>query len=393
VATFQLDTDVCFLNHGSFGACPVELLDEQDRLRRRVEREPVDFLVRQLPGLLGEARSAVSGFLGTRPEQLAFVRNATTGVNAVLGSLELRPGDELLTTDHRYQAVRNAMERVAKRAGARVVEAEVPYPLASPDQVYDAVAAGFSERTRLLVVDWITSATALILPIQRLVELARSRGVPVLVDGAHAPGQVDVDLSVLGADFFTGNLHKWLCAPRGAAVLAVAPQWVPRIHHPVTSHGYGEGLHAELDWVGSDDPTPWLCAPMAIAMHQAMGGAALRERHHTLVQAGRVVVAEALTVELPHPDDPSMYGAMAVIPLPDGFGPATLDGALSLNRRLFEQHRVEVPIICWFGRLWVRISGFAAYNRPEDYGRLAEALLALRMAPASGARTPQRSGE
>ena len=163
MATFLLDPDVCFLNHGSFGTCPAELLAEQDRLRRLVEREPVDFLVRQLPPLLAEARGAVAGFLGTRPEQLGFVRNATTGVNAVLGSLELRPGDELLTTDHRYQAVRNAMERVARRAGARVVEARVPYPSQSHDQIVDAIAAGFSERTRLLVVDWITSATALIL--------------------------------------------------------------------------------------------------------------------------------------------------------------------------------------------------------------------------------------
>jgi isopenicillin-N epimerase len=378
VPTFLLDPAVCFLNHGSFGAATAELLDAQDALRRRIEREPVDFLARQLPGLLDGARGRVAAFLGARSEELAFVRNATTGVNAVLGSLELRPGDELLTTDHRYQAVRNAMERVARRAGARVVEAAVPFPLQGEDEIVDAVAAAFSERTRLLVVDWITSPTALILPVQRLVELARSRGVPVLVDGAHAPGQVAVDLARLGADFFTGNLHKWLCAPRGSAVLAVAPEWVSRIHHPVTSHGYGAGLHGELDWVGSDDPSPWLCAPLALDLHEALGGAALREANHRLVAEGRQVLAEALGVDLPHPDDPTLYGSMATVPLPGGFGPATPAAALELNRRLFALHRVEVPAICWGGRLWVRISGFAAYNRPSDYARLAEALRALR---------------
>ena len=369
MATYLLDPEVCFLNHGSFGATPEELLVAQDTLRRALEREPIDFLLRLLPDRLCQARAAVGGFIGADPEGLVFVQNATAGVNAVLGSFEFGPGDEILTTNHRYDAVRNTLDRWASARGAQVTEAVVPFPLAGPSDVLDAIGAAWTDRVRLLVVDHISSPTALIFPIAELVAMAKERGVPVLVDAAHAPGQVTLDVAALGADFWVGNLHKWLCAPKGAAVLAIAESWRDRVHPLVTSHGHGSGLQAEFDWCGTFDPTPWLTAPAAIALHEAQGGAAFRAAHHALVREGRQVIASALDVDLPHPDDPALYGAMATIPLP-----IPADATLDLFTALRNEDRIEVPVIQWRESAWVRISGFAGYNRPEQYVHLAETL-------------------
>lgn len=366
---FQLDPTITFLNHGSFGAVPLELQEVQDRWRRRLEAEPVRFMVRELPGALGGAREACADFLGADPADLVFVRNATSGVAAVLQSFPLAEGDEILTTDHRYQAVRNAMSAVCARTGAEVREVSLPFPVESPEALHEAVVAAIGPRTRLLVLDWITSPTALVLPVHALVAEARARGVAVLVDGAHSPGQVEVDLEALGADFWVGNLHKWLCAPRGTALLHVSPRWQEQIHPPVVSHGWGQGLHAEFDWTGTDDPTGWLTAPAAVELHEAMGGAEHRDRGHALVRAGREALAAALEVELPHPDDPELFAMMATVPL--GLGAEVCWG---LMERLLHRHRIEVPVVPWREEAWVRISGFPAYNRVEQYERLAEVL-------------------
>lgn len=371
---FLLDTTVDFLNHGSFGALPEAVAEERARWQREVERQPVALLGGRIFALLEEALGQIAPAFGARPEDLVFVPNATTGVAAVLASLRLGPGDEILTTDHRYGAVSNALRLTAARAGARVVEAPVPFPLGSADEVVAAVEAALGPRTRLLVVDQITSPTALIFPVERLARLARAAGARVLVDGAHAPGHLPLDLEALGADWWTGNLHKWAFAPRPTALLWARPELQAETRPAVVSHfdTFKEAFH----WTGTFDPSPWLSAPAGLAAHARLGGAALMAANHEKVRAARRVIAETLGVELPHPDDAALYGAMATIPLPVREGAGDPVVAARLHDRLLALHRVEVPIIPWGGRTWVRVSG-QAYNRPEQYERLARALATL----------------
>lgn len=364
---FLLDPEITFLNHGSFGATPEEILARQDHWRRRLEREPVRFVVDELPGAMEAARSVVAAFLGADPQGLAFVPNATTGVNAAVGAVELGPADEILTTNHRYDAVDHTLHHLADRAGARVAYADVPFPLSSPQDIIDAIDRAWTPRTRLLVVDQIASPTALVFPVAALVAMARDRGVPVVIDGAHAPGQLSLDLNQLQPEFWTGNLHKWCCAPKGAAVLWVNEEWRARTHAPVISHGYRGGLHAEFDWCGTFDPSAWLAAADACELHHSLGGASFRSDCHRLVQQGRALVADAMGVSLPHPDDPRLYASMASIPVP-----LAPERFAELRSRMLAQHRIELPFISWQGKLWLRISGFAAYNRPQDYERLAQ---------------------
>ncbi len=367
--TYLTDPNLSFLNHGSFGATPKEILDIQDSFRREMETSPVDFLHRNIAERVHEARASVARFLNADNDGTVFTHNATTGVNAVISSFPFQDGDEILTTNHRYDAVRNTLDYTAKRVNARVTEANIPFPLEDAQDIVDAIESAITDKTRLLVIDQITSPTALIFPIKQIIDLAHSRGLPILVDGAHCPGQVDVDIASLGADFWVGNLHKWLCAPKGCAALYVAPQWRDTIHPPVISHGYGSGFVAQFDWTGTNDPTAWLCAPHVIELHQKMGGASLRKAHHELVRFGRHVIAEALHVDLPHPDVPQLYGSMATIPLP-----CTAARVPTLFEEIRNEEQIEVPIIVWDGRAWTRISGFAAYNTEDQYVQLARAL-------------------
>jgi isopenicillin-N epimerase len=366
---FLLDPEVTFLNHGSFGATPRCVLDAQRQWQDQLEREPVRFFLREAPAALDAARVRAARFVGCAPADLAFVPNATTAVNAVLNSMTFAENDEILTTNHRYDAVANTLERTARRWGARVRIAEVPFPLHEPEQITEAVVACMGPRTRLLVIDQITSPTALIFPVEEIIKQARRRGIMVLVDGAHAPGQIPLQVEALGADFWTGNLHKWVCAPKGTALL-----WVHRRHHdwvhpPVTSHGYAEGFHARFDWTGTNDPSAWLASSTAIELHETLGGHELRAAHHALVRRGREVVAAAIGATLPHPDDDRLYGSMATIPLSKpGERAEPIWDALGL------EHGIEVPVFAWRDVAWLRISGFAAYNTASDYERLAQVL-------------------
>ncbi len=379
---WTLDPAITFLNHGSFGACPRVVLDAQAELRREIEREPVDFFIRRLGPRLDAARDEVAAFLGADPQDLVFVRNATSGVAAVVGSLALEPGDELLATDHGYNACQNAVARLAARAGARVVVARLPFPVTDPAEVTGAILRAVTPRTRLALVDHVTSPTGLVLPVADIVRALRERGVDTLVDGAHAPGMLDLHLDRLGAAYYTGNFHKWVCAPKGAAMLWVRRDRHAHLHPAVISHGYNSRrprprFHEEFDWTGTDDPTPWLTVPLALRTVAAMlpgGWPEVRARCHALALRGRQILADALHVAPPAPA--SMIGTLAALELPPG--PLTQSYALDvlpLQQALFDRHAIEVPIVPWPrppARL-VRISAFL-HNHEDEYRRLADAL-------------------
>jgi isopenicillin-N epimerase len=384
---WPLDRDVTFLNHGSFGACPRAVLDAQSRLRERLESEPVLFLDRDLEGLLDDARGVLGGFVGATPEDLAFVPNATTGANTVLRSLDFGAGDELLATDHTYNACRNALEAVTARAGARVVVATLPFPLTAPEQVVDATLDRVGPRTRLALVDHVTSPTGLVLPIERMVRELQSRGVDVLVDGAHAPGMVPLDLNALGAEYYTGNCHKWVCAPKGSAFLHVRRDRQKGVHPLVVSHGANSPradrspFRLEFDWTGTADPTAFLTVPEAIRYMGSLlpgGWPALMAHNRSTALAARDRLAAALGVAAPAPD--SMIGSLAALPVPAGFFPAAPPRTRDpLQAALFERHRLELPVFTW-AALSCRILRVSAqvYNAAADYERLAQALGALR---------------
>jgi isopenicillin-N epimerase len=314
---WSLDPAVTYLNHGSFGACPSAVLAAQSALRLEMEREPVGFLAVTFQRRLNAAREALAAFVGADPADLAFVANATAGCNAVLRSLSFKPGDELLTTTHTYAACRKAIDYVAALSGASVVLATLPFPLRGEQEIIEAVLGRVSPRTRLAVLDHVTSPTALILPVARLVAELRERGIETLVDGAHAPGMVPLALSELGAAYYTGNAHKWLCAPKGAAFLHVRRDRQSGLHPVAISHGYGCGFQAEFDWTGTFDPTPWLCIPEAIRYMGDLlpgGWPELMARNRGLALQARDLLCAALGVDRPAPDD--LLGAMASIPLP-----------------------------------------------------------------------------
>lgn len=377
-AAWRLDPSVTFLNHGSFGACPGPVLDAQSAWRDRMEADPVAFLERDIDGLLAAARSSVASFLHADPDGLAFVPNATWGIGAVLSSIDWRPGDQVVTTDHAYPAVLNALGRLCERADATLRVAAVPLPLQDPQHVVDAIVSHITDATRLVVADHITSPTAAIFPAQSIVEACRSRGVEVLIDAAHGPGMVDVDVDALGADYWCGNLHKWVCAPKGAAAVWVAPRHRDRVRPPVISHEHLRTFHAAFEWTGTHDPTAVLSAPAAIRFFDAIGWDAVRAHNNDLAEHGRAIVAAVAgigAVGAGRIVAPAMQAAMSVVPLPGGVA-ATRDRALALSRRIFDDAKIEVPVSAWNGRGLIRLSAML-YNRPADYERLAGTLKSL----------------
>lgn len=382
---WPLDSSVTFLNHGSFGSCPRVVLEFQARVRERLEQQPVRFFVREFEGLWDEARRALADFVGAPPDELVFVPNATTGVNTVLQSIELQPGDELLVTDQEYNACRNALNHAAARSGAIVVVAQVPFPLAGPSDVVSAIEAKVTPRTRLALVDHVTSQTGMVMPVQEVVRSLARRGVDVLVDGAHAPGMVALDLEALGAAYYTGNCHKWICAPKGAAFLHVRLDRQEAIRPLVISHGANSPrtdrsrFLIEFGWMGTGDPTAWLSVPEALRVMEAMlpgGWASVRARNRALALAGRRVLCETLGIQPPCPD--AMIGSLAAVPLPDASAASPSRSPLYLDPLqdwLWDRERIEVPIVPWPAppRRLLRISA-QLYNALPQYRKLANAL-------------------
>jgi isopenicillin-N epimerase len=375
---WSLEPGTIFLNHGSFGACPRAVLDEQSRLRERMEAQPVRFFMREVPPLLEAARAELGRFIGADADDLAFVPNATTAVNAIVRSLPLRAGDEIVTTNHAYNACVNAL-RVTP---ATVVVADVPFPIASPDQVVDAILARVTSKTRLALIDHVTSPTAIVFPVERIIRTLAERGVDTMVDGAHALGMLPLDLRALGAAYYTANAHKWLCCPKGAAFLHVRRDRQQQIRPATISHGANAALEGrtrfrvEFDWTGTDDPTPALCIPAAIRTLSAQDG--WPARNHVLALEARDILCHALRLKPPAPD--AMLGSMASVPLPDAdYAPCPSPvGTDAFQMELIRRYAIEVPIFGWpaWPKRLLRVSA-QLYNRRAQYETLAEALRTL----------------
>ncbi len=377
---WSLDPRVRYLNHGAFGATPRAVLEAQRAVRDEMEREPAQFMVHALPGRLRRSAARLAAFLGTTGAGVALTENATAGVNAVMRSIAWRRGDQVLLSDHAYPAVTNTAAWFARSQGIDVRSVRLPWPARGPGEVVDAFVAAATSSTRLAIVDHVTSPTALVLPVAEIVRALKRRGIAVLVDGAHAAGMVPLALDALGADWYAGTCHKWLCAPKGCAFLWAAPRARRGLHPAVISNFLGEPFPAEFDWTGTRDPSAWLALPAALEFHRRLGGAGLRRRNRALALEGASVLADALDIGQCAPA--GMLGAMASLALPAAFGSGR-ERAEALNGWLYARHRIEVPVIPFRRRLLLRISA-QAYNEREDYERLARALGRLRSAARSG---------
>jgi isopenicillin-N epimerase len=379
---WTLDPDIVYLNHGAFGACPRPVLAAQSRFRAELESEPVRFFGRLLESELDAARETVAAWVRAKPENFAFVRNSTSGVSAVLRAAELGPGDAVLTTDHAYGACRNALDFIAEKSGAEVVVARIPLPLRDPGDVIERILDATTSKVKLALVDHVTSPTGLVFPIETIVSKLRERGIETLVDGAHAPGMLDLDVERIGAGYYVGNFHKWTCAPKGAAMLCVREDLQAGLHPSVISHGYGSRstrsqFLEEFDWIGSDDPSSWLAVPDAISFIGSLlpgGWPEVRSRNRALAREARRLLGEALGVEPPAPE--GMIESLAALPIPDGPAEAPISGYVEpLRVALLEKHRIEVPVFTWptAPHRLIRISAHL-YNSIGEYQRLAEAL-------------------
>ncbi len=377
---FLIDPTLVFLNHGSFGACPRSVLDAQTAIRAELEADPLGFFD-ALPEKIDAARIEAAALVGADPAGFAFVRNASMGVSAVLQSFPLRPGDAVLTTDHAYAACKNALTHWAGRAGAEVVVARVPFPLAHEDEVVSAIEAALTPRVRLAMIDHVTSPTGIVLPIERIVRSLEGRGVAVLVDGAHAPGMVPLAIDRMAPSFYTGNFHKWICAPKGAAMLWVREDRRAMMHPTTISHGYTArtsrgAFHDEFDWTGTDDPSPWLLVGRAARTISEMAGSmeALMQSNRALALEARRILTTKLGITAPAPE--SMIGSLVAVPL----APRSDDGGERdpLYEALTAQ-RFRVPVMPWPG-LRDRILRVSAqrYNDASQYEALADAVIALR---------------
>ena len=364
---WPLDWTWLTVNHGSFGASPRVVLAAQQDWRRQLESQPTRFIHETLPAGLATVAARLGAFIGADGKDIALLDNATSGCNTVLRSLRLSQDDEVLVLSHGYGAVRNAVRFVTERAGARMTEATLPFPRPAPDAIVAAITTALTPRTRIAVIDHITSASALVLPLRAIIVACHAAGVPVLVDGAHGPGQVTLDLRALGADWYIGNCHKWLCAPKGSAFLWAAPEHQAELHPLTISHGLGQGFRAEFDWTGTRDSTACLAIPTALDFHQRLGGTSLMSRNVALATEAAAMLADRLGTEVG--TTAALAGAMGVVRLPTA-APATTEWALRLRQKLLDA-RTDAPVQALDGAIWLRISAHA-YNEMADYEALAD---------------------
>jgi isopenicillin-N epimerase len=385
---FLLDPGVTFLNHGSFGACPAPVFEVYQRWQRELEAQPVAFLGRRITSLLAQARQSLSAYLNVPANDVVYFTNPTTAVNMVARSLDLQPGDEILATDHEYGAMDRTWRYLCRRSGARYINQPIPLPVATPQTFVEQLWAGVTEHTRVIFLSHITSPTALILPVEAICRRARQHGILTIIDGAHAPGQLPLHLADLGCDLYTGALHKWLCAPKGAAFLYARPEVQARLDPLVVSWGYESekpGPSPFIDyheWQGTRDLAAFLSVPAAIQFQQDNDWPQIQAACHRLASDCRTRL-QALT-GLPSicPDDSASPGyrwfaqmaAAALRPNPSARLPELdLD---TLKTRLYDEYAIEVPLMRWQGQALIRVS-YQAYNSPQDTDRLLEALQRL----------------
>ena len=384
LSDWPLDPDITYLNHGTVGVTPRRVLAVQQAIKDEMERAPSQFLLREQSGLVGapvdrpsrvrRAASEIAAAVGARGGDLVFVDNATTGVNAVLRSLALEPGDELLLTEHNYGATLKTAQFVAREHQAHVRIARVPYPRFDPSALVESVARAITERTRIAVLDHITSETALVFPLAELAAVCRARGVPVLADGAHAPGALPIDLPALGIDWYSANLHKWACSPRSCGFLWARPEWQASLHPPVISWGLDQGFTAEFDWVGTRDVSAWLAAPAGFEFLSAIGRDNVWRHNHDLAWEGAQLLARRWGTTLGVRERDVAF--MATIPMPSSLGSGPADAARVRDALLYDHH-IEVQVHSGHGCLWARISA-QVYNEMADVERLAGAIDTMR---------------
>ena len=377
---WDLDPSITYLNHGTVGVTPRRVLTRQQQVRDEIERQPSRFLLRDLSGLVGlprgeptllrQAASIVAEFLNADAGDVVFVDNATTGVNAVLRSLPLEPGDEILVTDHNYGATARVAAFIARERSAQVRVVTVPYPAFSGMALVGVIAGAITPRTRIAVLDHVTSESALIFPLDAIAAACRARGVPILVDGAHAPGMLPLDIPALGVDWYTANLHKWAHAPRSCGFLWARRDRQNHLHPPVISWGLDQGFTAEFDWVGTRDPSAWLAAPEGLALLRELGEATVWRYNHDLAWRGAQLLADRWKTRLGFGE--ADIGFMATVPLPDALGASPGEAAMLRDSLLFDD-RIEVQVHAGHGRLWARISA-QIYVGISDIERLADAV-------------------
>lgn len=372
---FLLRPGVVYLNHGSFGACPRPVFERYQAWQRELEAEPVEFLGRRFTALMRAARESLAAFVGADPDDLVFVPNATTGLNSVVRSLRLEPGDEVLATDHEYGALDRTWTFICEKRGARYVRRLLPLPIASAEEILDAVWSGVSDRTRVLFLSHVTSTTAVVLPVAELVRRARERGIVTVIDGAHAPGQIPLDLAALGADFYAGNCHKWMNAPKGSAFLYARRAMQPLLEPLVVSWGWRSDRPGpsrfvdEYEWQGTRDIAAYLTVPAAIEFMHEHDWPAVQRACHDLARAGRDRINAVTRLAPLTPAGDGWFGQMATVALP----PCDHE---ALQRRLFDEFTIEIPTFSWNGGSYLRVS-IQAYNDVSDVDALVHALSRL----------------
>ncbi len=358
---------VVHLNHGSFGATPLTVLAASDRWRAQMDADPTTFFNRDLPGLLRDTAARVAGLLGGRGEDWAFVENATAGINALVGSVELSPGDEVICLSQVYGAVGNVLRHHTARSGARIVVVPVPVPFVDPAPLLDRLRRAITPHTRLASFDHVTSQGATVMPISDMAAICRAAGVPVAIDGAHAPGMLALDVPAMGVDWYVGNLHKWCFAPRGTGVIWCAPQRQGQLHPVAISHYYGQGFTSEFDYGGTRDNSAWLAAAAGIDYLESLGVERMRAHNHALTRQAGEMLASAWHTEVSAA--PEFLGSMAAVRLPDGGG-GNRRHARDLAIRLTQEYGITCAVVELAGALWLRVSA-QVYNEANDYERLA----------------------
>jgi isopenicillin-N epimerase len=377
---FLLDPEIVHLNHGGFGACPIPVLDAYQTWQRELERHPSSVLSHRYDELLDEARDRLAAYLNCGPDGLAFVPNSTAGLNAAARSLHLRPRDEVLSTDHEYGAMDLLWSRTCAEAGARYVRQSLTLPVVDREQLIESIWEGVTPRTRVIFLSHITSKTALTLPVAEVCERARAAEIMTVVDGAHVPGQLPLDLDALGADVYAASCHKWLCAPRGAGLLYVRPEHHAVVQAPVISHGSeaGSSFVQRNRWQGTRDPSPFLAIPAALDFQEANAWDSVRARCHELAREARVSLSALFDLPGLSPDSPEWFAQMVSSRIP----PCNPE---EVRRRLFSRHRIDVPVRRWKDLHLIRLS-FQAYNTVHDLDRLLQALTELFPRPRRAAR-------